>query len=293
MRNLSLLERPDWKIDRPIPEIDLSRNVHYDATLIKQINYELTQQMSFHDYPNQYNLYTAISSYYNIPLEQLTIGYGGTEIIERIFKSLPFDDVYIVEPTFEMIQVYCALYNKRFHIISLEDLPTVSGGTLYIANPSGNTGDVIDLIPYINNFELCILDEAYADFCTTHSVLSHNFDNVIVVKTLSKSLGIAGFRVGFCKANKTVTELLQATRSNFICSSFASAIVPKIITHTKAVVSRMLETKLILENMYSCKASSANYVLFKNPNKYTDKFNARVVQGYYRMALIDKETLIK
>ena len=287
-----MLGRPDWKIDRTTSTIDLSRNIHYDAVLLNKINYELTQNISFHDYPNEYSLYSAISSYYKIPMNQLTIGYGGTEIIERVFKSLPFDDVYIVEPTFEMVQVYCKLYNKRFHTITLEQLPNVSGGALYIANPSGNTGEVVDISPYINNFELCIIDEAYADFYSKYSVLSNNYDNVIVVKTLSKTLGTAGFRVGFCKANTTITELLQVARSNFICTSFSSIIIPRVIDNTSEVIDRMLLTKQYLESTYKCRPSKGNYVLFNKPNIYTDKFNAKIVQGYYRMALINLDILL-
>ena len=286
-----MLDRPSWIIDKATYNIDLSRNIHYDDILANKIKQELAQHVSFHDYPNEYNLYLSISSYYKIPIKQLTIGYGATEIIERIFKSLPFDDVYIVEPTFEMVQVYCKLYNKRFHIITLEQLSSVSGGALYIANPSGNTGEAIDISPYIDNFELCIIDEAYADFYTNYSILPNNYDNVIVVKTLSKSLGIAGFRVGFCKANTTITELLQAVRSNFICSSFASIIIPRVIHTTSEVIARMLLTKQYLESTYTCKSSKGNYVLFNKSNAYTAKFNAKIVQGYYRMALINLNIL--
>lgn len=286
-----MIVRPDWKVNNISKNIDLSKNIHYDQTLLNIINKELSTQTLFHDYPNQYDLYSSISSYYKIPIDQLTIGYGATEIIERIFKAVPFDDVYIVEPTFEMIQVYCRLYNKKFHIISLDDLPNVSGGTLYIANPSGNTGEVIDITPYLSNFELCLIDEAYADFYSNFSILNNSYDNVILIKTLSKSLGIGGFRVGFCKTNSYFTTLLQTCRSNFICTSFASKLVPKIINETTAVVARMLETKAWLESKYPHKPSKANYVLFKNTNKYTEHFNARIVQGYYRMALADLGTI--
>lgn len=286
-----MLKRPDWTLDTRISGIDLSRNVHYDKILLSIIEKELTNHASFHDYPNQYELYSGIATYYGIPINQLTIGYGATEIIERIFKAIPFDDIYIVEPTFEMVQVYCTLYNKTFHIISLDDLPNVSGGALYIANPSGNTGDVVDILPYISKFDLCLVDEAYADFYSKFSILSHDYDNVIVIKTLSKSLGIGGFRVGFCKASTKYTNLLQYYRSNFICTSFASKIIPNILNETNNVVNRMLITKSWLEDMFPHKQSHANYVLFKNTNKYTDYFNAKLVNGYYRMALADMETI--
>lgn len=286
-----MLKRPDWKIKQQNKAVDLSKNVHYDHVLANIISSELSNHTLFHDYPDQYNLYNAISNYYNIHIDQLTIGYGATEVIERIFKALQFDDIYIVEPTFEMVQVYCRLYNKKFHIITLDQLPNVSGGALYIANPSGNTGEAIDITPYLRNFDLCLVDEAYADFYTNFSILNNDYSNVIVIKTLSKSLGIGGFRVGFCKSNTTFTNLLQHHRSNFICTSFAAKLVPIIIQETDAVVSRMLDTKVWLESEFSHKPSKANYVLFKNTNKYTEHFNAKLVQGYYRMALADMGTI--
>ena len=46
-----------------------------------------------------------------------------------------------------------------------------------------------------------------------------------------------------------------------------------------------------LENKFECKKSYANYVLFKDKNEYTEKFGCKKVEGYYRMALIDMESL--
>ena len=37
--------------------------------------------------------------------------------------------------------------------------------------------------------------------------------------------------------------------------------------------------------------SHANYVLFKEKNIYTEKFGAKLIDGYYRMALADMDTL--
>jgi hypothetical protein len=53
----------------------------------------------------------------------------------------------------------------------------------------------------------------------------------------------------------------------------------------------MLLTKQYLESTYTCKSSKGNYVLFNKSNAYTDKFNAKIVQGYYRMALINLDIL--
>lgn len=286
-----MLERPDWKIKDINYGIDLSKNVHYDKTLIELINNSLSCFDSYHEYPNQSYLYESISNYYKIPLDNLTIGYGATEILERIFKTSSFSAIYVVEPTFEMIKVYCTLYNKKYIPVKFSDVPSLRGEAIYIANPSGNTGEVIDLTHYIDNFDMCIVDEAYADFYNKFSILHNLYNNVIIVKTLSKSLGIAGFRVGFCKASVELTKNLQLVRSNFICNTFASKLVPLLLPETSNVIKRMLHSKHWLETNYEHKVSHGNYVLFKKPNKFTDKFKARLVEGHYRMALADFYTL--
>ena len=60
---------------------------------------------------------------------------------------------------------------------------------------------------------------------------------------------------------------------------------------TPQVVERMQETKNYLENKFDCKKSFSNYVLFKSKNTYTEKFGAKMVDGYHRIALADMDTL--
>jgi histidinol-phosphate aminotransferase len=282
-----MIERPDWKISRPIRDIDLGGNVHYDKVLIDYIR--TLEIKNIHNYPNQFELYESISNYYKIPLENLTIGFGGSEIISRIITHF-VTHLYIVEPTFEMVQVYCRMYNIPYTLISIDqvfDLPESS--QVYIANPSGNTGEAYDLSQL--KFDLLILDEAYADFYNIHSRLNEDHDWLIIIKTLSKSLGLAGLRVGFCKASEEKTTLLQNTRSNFITSSYATEIIPRVIDQTKDVINRMNESKVYLESLYNCLPSKGNYVLFERPNSFTKQFGYKLVNGYYRMALINLEII--
>lgn len=280
-----LIERPDWKISKPHKVIDLSTNIHYDKVLIDNI--KTLEVKNIHNYPNQFLLYESISDFYSIPLENLTIGFGSSEIISRIITHF-VKHLYIVEPTFEMVQVYCRMYGIPYTTISIDqvfDLPESS--QVYIANPNGNNGEAYDLSKL--KFDLLILDEAYADFYPIVSRLEENKDWLVVVKTLSKSLGLAGLRVGFCKASKEKTEILQSTRSNFITSSHAVEIVPEIIYQTDGVINRMNIAKNYIESRYGCKPSKGNYVLFKSENAFTKNFGYKLVDGYYRTALTNIE----
>jgi histidinol-phosphate/aromatic aminotransferase/cobyric acid decarboxylase-like protein len=285
--------RPDWTEPIKTKLIDLSRNVHYDSTLQTIIS-QLLSNDCFTDYPNQFDLYKAISDYYTVPLSNISIGYGATEIIERCFKAFDLKHLYIVSPAFEMVEIYCQLYKIPYTLVSYSDIQHIStGNTLYLANPNGNDGQAYDVTEHLNKFDLVLVDEVYSDFYDQYSLLYRLASNVVVIKSFSKSLGIAGFRAGFAVAIEPIISQLQLYRSNFVMCSFSSIIIPKIIHLLPEVISRMNETKEYLETHYSCVPSKANYVLFKRPNRYTEIFGCKKVDSLYRSALTDMNTLWK
>ena len=63
---------------------------------------------------------------------------------------------------------------------------------------------------------LVVVDEAYMDFWD-QSILQevHQYDNVIVLRTCSKAVGMAALRLGFAVANPTITRALRAVKSPY------------------------------------------------------------------------------
>ena len=58
---------------------------------------------------------------------------------------------------------------------------------------------------------IVVVDEAYIEFCPDYSVanLIDQFDNLVVLRTLSKAFALAGARCGFMLANKMITEMVM------------------------------------------------------------------------------------
>ncbi len=288
VKNLNIIERPSWKKKEQYLNINLSRNVPFDDFINKKTNKILANNSkNILHYADPFEVYNSISRYYKIPLSKLTVGFGATDLLNRLAKVLDVDKFYMVKPTFGAFPIYCDINFKKKKYIEKSDIyKKRDRSCIYIVNPNGVDGSAYKIAPKIFKlYKYVLVDEVYSDYFTNISLLKKNVNNLIVVKSLSKSLGLAGIRVGFCKASKNITKKIQSVRLSQVCNSYAPIVVPKIINYTKDMIKRMNDTKQYIENKYECKKSYSNYVLFKKENNLTKKFGARKVLGFYRMAL--------
>jgi histidinol-phosphate/aromatic aminotransferase/cobyric acid decarboxylase-like protein len=289
-----LVNRPDWRVDHPTPPIDLSSNVNYDSILHEKIRSIIgSTEVNLFDYPNDFAVYKSLSDYYALPLSNISVGLGSAEIIERTIRALSPDFMYIVTPTWGMVEPLCQIYNIPYKCISVDEISSHydHSATLYIANPNGQTGAVQPVEHLFKKFKYVMLDEAYSDWSPSCSHLHSCPDNVFISKSISKSLCVAGLRVGFVYANKNFTEKLQSIRPMYVTNRFAEIVLPEIIWDTPLVLDRLLYSKHKLESMFDCSPSRANFVRFKEPNKLTKHFGSKFIDNHHKMAMADWNTL--
>jgi len=127
---------------------------------------------------------------------------------------------------------------------------------LIFSNPCNPTSLMIsrdDVIKIINSVNaLVIVDEAYMDF-SDQSILDvcHTFDNVIVLKTCSKAIGLAAIRLGFAIANDTITTALRAVKSPYNVNAITQSIgdiVLSDIDYINACTKEIIENRDYLYN---------------------------------------------
>lgn len=280
--------RPDWKTSSSKRSIDLSGNVHYDSITVNYVK-EILTFSDIHDYPEESTLYRAIGKYYKTNIENIAVGHGSTEILERVIRLYSDKIIYIVSPTFAMIRVYCEIYNVKYKIITDDDVFSIkdTNGVLYIANPNGLTGKTVEQLP-VENYHKIVLDAVYEHF----SNITIDSPDIVKIYSISKSLGLAGLRIGWAFSDINTTYQLQNIRSNYITNSAAAAVLPEIISSIPSVVERMLEAKAVLESKYECISCCGNFVLFRKQNELTNRFGFRhTPDGFFRMALADVGTL--
>lgn len=260
---------------------NLSNNICIDNQLkLPTIDYKLNT------YPDEFNVYYALGTYYNISLENICIGYGLGELIQRIYLHLDIKSVNVIRPTWPMSHIFLDIYN-----IKIDE----NSDVLYIANPNGVDGSVLrkeQIIELLNKYRLVILDEAYMDF-SGHSMINYikDYDNLIILKTFSKSLAMPGLRFGYCFANKKYIDILQLTRPSCVATSFTVELVPKLLPKIQSHVARMKETKYILVRDYNAIDTSANFVLFKNKPNIKNNVSIKEINNMYRMSLFSLDLL--
>lgn len=198
--------------------------------------------ISVNRYPDPYakKLTEAYSDLYGIDPDLVTAGNGSDEIISIITACFlqKGDKVLCLTPDFSMYAFYSSLYELDVVTLAKERDLTINIGkviekinndgikAVLFSNPCNPTSlglereDVIKLIKSVN--ALVILDEAYMDFWGEENSLLKNtaeYDNLIVLRTCSKALGMAGLRLGFAVSNAVITEKLRAAKSPYNVNS--------------------------------------------------------------------------
>jgi histidinol-phosphate aminotransferase len=269
------MNRRDWTEALPKSnELDLSNNICYD----RFINFYEDQNIMA--YPDDSEAYSLLSTYYNINAQHIAIGYGSCELILRILQLYKEWTLHIVTPTWQLAD----LYAKHIGMTQQKD-----ADILYIANPNGLTGKALsamEILKLLPKYQLVIVDEAYGDFSGS-SVLDYTTvkDNLIVVKTLSKTIAAPGLRFGYCFSAANIIKRIQDCRPGYVTTGLTANALKKLLPQVNLHIARMIDTRDYIESKYEVEPSQGNYVLFKTDPHFAVKM--KEINGLYRMSLTD------
>jgi histidinol-phosphate aminotransferase len=181
--------------------------------------------------PQPAALVDALATLYGVRREQLLVGRGSDEAIDllvRAFCRAGRDAILIQPPTFGMYAV-CA----RVQDAGIVEVPLAADAALdvdavlaaltpavklvFVCTPNNPTGqpvprtEVERLVQALAGRALLVVDEAYVEFADEDSVadLIDRYDNLAVLRTLSKAWALAGVRIGSLLANAEVIALLR------------------------------------------------------------------------------------
>ena len=109
---------------------------------------------------------------------------------------------------------------------------------IIIVNPNAPTGteinfkDIETVLEQTN--KLVLLDEAYADFAQQSSMeLLEKYDNLIVIRTFSKSQALAGLRLGIALSSKEIITELNKVRSTYNINRLTQSVIKVVFENWK------------------------------------------------------------
>lgn len=180
--------------------------------------------------PESNTLLRALSKMLNVPENMIFVGNGSDEILAMIFMAFFMDEKEVAYPdvTYAFYPVYNDLYGQAKHLVPLKedftfdvDAAIRENKALVIANPNAPTGIALSLaeverLATALPDKLIVMDEAYGDFGAESALpLLSKHDNLLVVRTLSKSRSLAGARLGFAVGSPELVAELKTIKYSF------------------------------------------------------------------------------
>ena len=173
-------------------------------------------------------------------------GDGADEIIDVLAKTfIDEGDEFIVPlPSYMyyeyLLQQYGAkpvyakwdLEKNELDVDSILDSITDKTKMIFLCTPNNPTGtlikkEVLEDIACRNPNILIVIDEAYFEYAeVTNKDLINEYDNIFIIRTMSKVLGLAGMRIGYGLACSEIIEYMHRIKPVFSLTrlSFAAAL---------------------------------------------------------------------
>lgn len=204
---------------------------------------------SINRYPESqlHELVSEIAKYSDVKDSQVIIGGDGAdEIIDVLAKTFIDDgDEFIVPlPSYMYYEYLLKQYGAKpvyakwnmdkneLDVDSIYDSITDKTKMIFLCSPNNPTGTLIDKeilkeIASKNPEILIVIDEAYFEYSeVTNKDLIDEFDNIFIIRTMSKVLGLAGMRIGYGLACEQIIEYMHRIKPVFSLTrlSFVAAL---------------------------------------------------------------------
>jgi histidinol-phosphate aminotransferase len=194
--------------------------------------------------PDARSLRDAAAGFFGCPPDHIIAGNGSDEIIDLICRAyiIPGNEVIVPSCTFSYYRiaslacggevVSIPMQGLRIDVEGIRHALSPRSKVIFVANPNNPTGtylrkeEILSLIGFVPGNVLLVMDEAYAAYVRQNDFMSavkltETHSNLITVHTLSKSHGLAGLRVGFGIASRSIMDNLLRIKPPFNVNSLA------------------------------------------------------------------------
>ena len=277
----------------PQPGIKLNQNeCPYDVPL--ELKVKVTEKLiktDWNRYPleEEYRLKNKLADFHDVDPSQICMSNGSNVLIQAMVGILPArSKVLVLDPSFVIYEMQAELQgfkvikvplSEDFELLAERTLAAIKKekpGIVFIPNPNPPTGSLFDKRSLYRIIQMAncpvVIDEAYYEY-TGETVLDwmNDFNNLIVMRTFSKALGLAGVRFGYLISNTDICEQIEKFLMTFRLSSITCVIAETILENhhyvTEAVQLTKSERARVFSEMQKINGlkvypSEANFLIF-------------------------------
>ncbi|CAB1243488.1 Aminotransferase [Ruminococcaceae bacterium BL-4] len=250
---------------------------------------------------------------FNLHSDEILVGNGAAELIKS-FMSFQNGKVGVIRPTFEE---YPNRYSPEKEVIfrpdnadfsyTADDLMNFFSdkgiSTLILINPDNPSGnlipkkDLLRLLAWCNEKSICLLlDESFADFSEQDASLLKQFlisanPNLSVMKSISKSYGVPGIRLGvFASGNKNLIASMKKDVAIWNINSFGEFFMQIEEKYKKDYAASLLKIKKARKEFISQLSSLPGLRIIPSEANYV---MAEIVSQKWTAFSLTKELLCK
>ena len=277
-------------------------------------------------------LIESLADYYKIDKSSVFAGVGSDDVLGMIFMTFFKGELPILFPdvTYSFYPVWADLMDIKYETVPLNDKFEINiedyikpNGGIVIANPNAPTGILLEkdkIIKLLDNNKdsIVVIDEAYIDFSPEGSScldLISKYDNLIVVRTFSKSRNLAGLRLGYAMADPKIIKYLNDVKfsyNSYTLNTFTILAGTAAISddayfrkcNEKIIATRERFSEKIKEMGFTVLPSDTNFVFashkekaasdifqyLKNKGIFVRYFNLPGIDNYLRISIgLDEE----
>lgn len=299
-------QKPEYH--QGVLKLDSNENFVINKQLQQDIIDSAQKNSDIREYPlgKLDRLIEAVANYVQLPKQMVGFGNGSDQILDMILANFGSTKTKVLtsNPTFGFFEERCKLYRiptikipfEKDMTLDIADFLSKSkqADILYLDSPNNPTGFQFKkehMIELIEKFDgIAIVDEAYGEFSDySMASMTKKLDNLIVVKTFSKTFGLAGMRLGYVLANKNFIDVFSRVIQypyplNALSIEAGILALQKIKIIQEATDLIKQERTRIIKKLRESGAfdvfdSKANFVLFDARGADKRIYNALLEQG--------------
>jgi threonine-phosphate decarboxylase len=298
-----------YSVDYKRVKLDFSSNVNplgAPRRAVKSIENQASRLAPVYPDPECRDLKKSLSRYLDVDAKQITVGNGAAEIIYWFAQVFTKSSAIIPVPTFCEYELAVEKVGAKITFVPLAGdftldadniIKSAKGAdTIFMCNPNNPTGllatdAVRKVIEEVDPSTKILLDECFIELVDrpkTNTLIHmvHDHKNLVVLRSLTKSFGMAGLRLGYSVSNPFLAQAMQERKTPWNVNGLAQVAGIAALSDTnhvakaRALVKR--ERRFLFNRIqkagYLPLRSDANYFLVQLPKSDSHEFRDRLLK---------------